>query len=151
MTKQQLVIPMQIREDLWEKASINVNEICGVLIGKKLNKQKFQITHAVFDDKSINPSPFSVTRNTKNLYPLVKEIVENSKENEIDYIGDWHSHPNSTCKYSYIDYNSMKSILSDPDYYFLEEVILIIISPPKNIKSYLFHNTMIKPIEMIII
>ena len=49
------------------KSSKTTNEVCGILIGKKINKNKYQITHLVYDDEAISPSPISITRNTKNI------------------------------------------------------------------------------------
>lgn len=148
MKKYLLKVPNSIKSKMWEHASKTNNEVCGVLIGKKVRKYKYQITHLVYDDKAILSSPIRVTRNTKNLYPPIKEIVENSPVEGIDYIGDWHSHPNMSCRYSFIDQSAMKSMLKDPDYNFLEGIVLVIVRPPSAIKGYLFLRENRKPLKM---
>ncbi len=123
------------------------NESCGVLIGKKLNKQKYSLTNIIHDNKPIDPSKFGVTRNTKNVYPYVNAIVENS-EDDIDYIGEWHSHLNGNCNYSNIDLISMRELMRDPDYKFPVFLILIILKFPDQIKAYLFKKQAYQPKNM---
>jgi len=144
-------IPQKIRKELFGYTSKTSNEVCGVLIGKKVKRRKYLITSVIYDNSPISPSPYRVTRNTKNIFPDVNADVINSKHNEVDYIGDWHSHPNSFSKYSIIDKMTMISMLSDPDYYFLEDIVLMIVKPPNTIRAFLFFRNKNNPIEMMII
>lgn len=145
-----LEIPIRIKQELCEYASNFSHEVCGILIGKIISKNRYLITHSIIDKDAINPTQFSVTRNTKQLYPLVKEIVENSNDGNIDFIGDWHSHPLTNCEYSIIDYYAMQMMLNDPDYYFLEGIILAIVCPTAMFCANLFLRGKKKPYKMLI-
>lgn len=146
--KYKLEISKFLVNKLLNFSSKTYNEVCGVLIGKEIKYNHIIITNVILDKNSLNASRFSVTRNTKGLYPNVKEIVRNSVYNDVDFIGDWHSHPYGSGLYSSIDYYSMNAMLNDPDYYFLNSNVLIIVCPPNKISSYLFQRDDIKPIKM---
>ncbi len=145
-------ISVEISKDMIKKlsefSSLSPNEVCGVLIGKRKTSSLFLITEVVLDDSFLKSSKISITRNTKHLYPTVKDIVENSPFQKVDFIGDWHSHLGVRCEYSHTDYLTIQSMLQDPDYGFLKSIILIIVSPPNNLKVYLFKRSKKKPIQM---
>ncbi len=147
MRSNSLFIPKNLKKELLELTISSYTEICGVLIGYKANKSNFYLTDIIKDDNSFYSTYNSVTRNTESLYPLINEIVK-SKHKEVDFIGDWHSHPKSSCNYSNIDYISMLQMLKDPDYFFLSEIILLITNQSKEMKAYLFTYLKINPIEM---
>ena len=131
-----------------EFSSKTTEEVCGILIGKEKKSKHILITNILPDKNALNQSPFAITRNTKILYPEVKDIVEKSSISNVDFIGDWHSHPNGSLMYSSIDYYSMNTMLIDPDYYFLKSIVLIIVCPPNEFCSYLFKRDQKKPIKM---
>ena len=131
-----------------EFSTKTTDEVCGILIGKEKKPKYIMITNILPDKNALNASAFAITRNTKNLYPEVKDIVEKSPISNVDFIGDWHSHPNGSLMYSSIDYYSMNTMLKDPDYYFLKSIVLIIVCPPNKIKSYLFQRDDTKPVKM---
>ena len=66
----------------------------------------------------------------------------------MDFIGDWHSHPKSSCKYSQMDYNSMKKMLNDTDYYFIDELILLITNQFQKMRAFLFTHLHDGPLNM---
>ena len=142
-----LSIPKNEINSIFKLTKGKSNESCGVLIGKRLNKYEFFLKHIVYDDKPINPSKSAITRNTRNVYPYVKTIVENSTE-DIDYIGEWHSHLYGYCRYSNIDLISMRELMKDPDYKFPIFLILIILKFPNKIKAFLFKKKEYLPLEM---
>ncbi len=143
--KYKLEISKFLVNKLLDFSSKTNNEVCGVLIGKEIKYNHIIITDVILDKNSLNASRFSVTRNTKGLYPNVKEIVEYSVYDNVDFIGDWHSHPYGSSLYSSIDYYSMITMLKDPDYYFLNSIVLIIVCPPNKINSFLFQRDKKKP------
>ena len=149
--KYKLEISKFLVNKLIDFSSKTNNEVCGVLIGKEIKCNHIIITDVILDKNSLNASRFSVTRNTKGLYPNVKEIVRNSVYNDVDFIGDWHSHPFGTSLYSFIDYYSMNAMLNDPDYYFLNSIVLIIVRPPNMVSSFLFQRDKKNPKKMKII
>lgn len=133
---------------MWEFSSNTTDEVCGILIGKEKKPKHIIVTNVLPDRNALNASAFAITRNTRNLYPEVKDIVEKSPISNVDFIGDWHSHPNGSLMYSSIDYYSMNTMLKDPDYCFLNSIVLIIVCPPNKISSYLFPRDEKKPIKM---
>ena len=143
---------IEISEDLvnlmLEFSNKTLDEVCGILIGKEKTPKHIIITNILPDKNALNASKFAVTRNTKSLYPEVKDIVEKSLISNVDFIGDWHSHPSGSLMYSSIDYYSMNTMLKDPDYCFLNSIVLIIVCPPNKISSYLFPRDKTKPIKM---
>ena len=133
--------------DLYRYASNTDKEECGILIGKKIEEHTFTITNVIHDENPIDQTLFGITRNTNKMYQPINKIVEQSDDN-IDFIGDWHSHPNWSCMYSLIDYKSIQIMLKDPDYFFLDEIILIIVKPPNEFAAYLFIRGEQTPITM---
>ncbi|WP_457559515.1 Mov34/MPN/PAD-1 family protein [Candidatus Harpocratesius sp.] len=149
MNQPTLFISKSNLSKLFRYTRISKNEVCGVLIGYKIKHNLFQITDIIFDSDSYNQSPFSIIRNTSSLYSKIQDLVRNTEKN-VDYIGDWHSHPKGSCKYSQIDYKSMNDMLRDEKYNFLNEIILIITNQNLRIKSYIFHRNSRKPSQCIL-
>lgn len=146
MKKYSIEISKKNLELLFLYANSSSKEVCGVLIGKKIKRYKFQITHIVFDSDSYDQSSFGVIRNTSSLYPKVRELIQ-IVDNNIDYIGDWHSHVKSSCGYSFKDYCSMCSLLKNQDYNFLDEIFLIIINQYMKIRVFVFMRQKRKPVD----
>ena len=146
-----LKICRDLVDQLFSYALNKETEICGILIGRKIDELNFLITHIVYDNNPISQNRYSVIRNTINLHPKVKNITENWRSERVDFIGDWHSHLNHSTNYSSKDFDSMKKMLKDRDYSFLNEIILLIISVPKMIKAYLFSRTDENPENMEIV
>lgn len=115
------------------------NEICGVLIGYKEDKTKYYLTNIIKDDNPLYSSFYKIIRNTESLYPLINDLVK-STDKRVDFIGDWHSHPKGSCQYSQKDYKSMIKMLNDTDYYFLDELILLITNQFQRMRAYLFTH-----------
>ncbi len=150
LTNYTLEIPLKLKQEIWRAAGKTRNEVCGVLIGKQVKDGYYNVTHVVVDDKAINPSPAGVTRNTRNLYRKIKQIVECTDVGEIDYIGDWHSHPAFSCHYSGTDDWAMRAMLVDPDYSFLESIILVIVRPSSEMRAFLYKRHSKNPDAMIL-
>jgi len=134
-----LIISLKFLKKLFFFAGDKDVEVCGVLIGKKIDKKKFKITNIVYDDNPIDPTSFGVTRNTENVYIYVKEIVENSYE-DVDYIGEWHSHLFGKCDFSSLDVESIRYIMEDQDYQKPNYLILLIIKFPSQSSAFLFEK-----------
>ncbi len=145
-----LIVPKNEIIKIFKLIKGKSNESCGVLIGYRRNKYEFFLTHIIHDDKPINPSKSGISRNTRNVYPYVKNVVENSTE-DIDYIGEWHSHLYGNCRCSNIDSKSMKELMEDPDYKFPVFLILIILKFPDKIKAFLIKKNVYLQLNMNVI
>lgn len=112
-------------------------EICGIIVGKKLSENIFEITDLIEDCDSLkNPSPSGVIRYTKNIINPLEDSIQTN--NNIDWIGEWHTHPKGKCEPSLLDIQTMISLLEDPDYGNPCEVVLII-AGFKCVITWIFH------------
>lgn len=85
------------------------NEFGGIFIGNYINDNKeVVISDVLFPDNYFNspttfePDPIDLNSKLEN--------VRKKHGDKVVYIGDWHSHPNSTNGYSRSDYNSIKAV-----------------------------------------
>ena len=147
MEKQTFFIPTILKKLLFKFTLSTNNEICGVLIGYKEDKAKYYLTNIIKDDNPLYSSIYKIIRNTESLYPLINDLVK-STDKCVDFIGDWHSHPKGSCQYSVKDYKSMIKMLNDTDYYFLDELILLITNQFQKMKAFLFTHLNDKPLTM---
>ena len=73
-----LEISENLVKNMLKFSSKTTVEVCGILIGKEKEKRHIVITNILPDERALNASKFSITRNTKSLYPEVKDMVEKS-------------------------------------------------------------------------
>lgn len=110
------------------------NEIGGYLLGKYSDdKNKAIIMKQIGAFEYLN-SPVSfkhiVNEETK------KEFVRLYEEEEIHYLGEWHTHPNSNSRYSQTDFNALKKIAKGD----IQNPILLIVGfDKKGIRDYSFN------------
>jgi len=105
-------------------------EVGGILLGKR-SKDDFIVTNIVFNFSRESLKRNKYIRNILNLTEIISELIKDSNY-EIDYIGEWHTHPNMSTKFSSIDKKAMVELNED-----FPELILLI--KGKNIISgYLF-------------
>lgn len=107
-----------------QSSKANKKEVCGILVGLKPDESKFIATHALEDNQTCKRSFFHIIRKTKNVYPKLIQVINQYKE--IDYIGEWHSHPGGIKKKSKIDHNTMVEMVRNPKFGNIESLILLI-------------------------
>jgi len=116
-------------------------EIGGFLVGLK-KKRSFLVTHCLVDYNPTAANRYGVVISTKNLYKKLQFLV-NTYTN-IDYIGEWHTHPKGCCNLSKIDYKTMLSMLNKPVYGNFSELIHIICSETSEkricLNGYIFRD-----------
>ncbi len=122
-------------------------EECGIFLGFYDN-YKFEIKEIVQDDANQFGSGCSTIRQTKNIYEEYQKII--SKDNSIDYIGEWHTHPSGKANPSYFDNKAMKFLLNHPEYSFPKELILGIINSKDGLRVFLYQNDIKKMNEVIV-
>lgn len=123
-------------------------EIGGILIGKKLAEQSFEIIDISISDEDKRFSISSFIRGTKKSERLLKRHF---RKKTGYYLGEWHSHPKFSLNPSQNDVLTMVGILNDPDYG-VQFAVLIITHLVRNnelaYKGYLFHKDLDRAIEL---
>ncbi len=71
------------------------------------------------------------------LFDEYQEII--NKDNSIDYIGEWHTHPMGKISPSYYDNIALKFLLNHPKYSYPKELILGIINTIKGMRVFLYR------------
>lgn len=110
------------------------NEIGGYLLGKYSNdKSKAIIVKQIVALEYTNsPVSFKHIVNQKTEDKLI-EIFE---DEQLHYLGEWHTHPNSDSRYSQTDFNALKKIANGD----VQNPILLIIGfDKKGIRDYSFN------------
>lgn len=107
-------------------------EIGGTLIGYK-SEEKYIITNIIYDDYIEEKlKKYSYSRNIENIkYKMISCINCNKG---IDYIGEWHTHPNNKSIYSKTDEKAMENLVED-----FNELLLLICGIDE-ISAYLFKK-----------
>lgn len=114
-------------------------EVGGMIIGFQKGKNRFIISDfTTADDTKI----FNVASFVREPMKSLRKLNEAFKKKNHNYIGEWHSHPRFRLYPSRGDFNTMKRIVSDPDYDV--DFSLLIISKLKNgnleMAGFLFHR-----------
>lgn len=110
------------------------NEIGGYLLGKYSNdKSKAIIVKQIVAlDYTNSPVSFKhiVNQETKEI------LIQIFEDEQIHYLGEWHTHPNSDSRYSQTDFNALKKIANGD----VQNPILLIIGfDKKGIRDYSFN------------
>lgn len=110
------------------------NEIGGYLLGRySNNKSKATIVKQIIALEYTNsPVSFKHIVNEETI-TLLTELFD---KEDIHYIGEWHTHPNSDSRYSQTDFNALKKIAAGN----VQNPILLIVGfEKKGIKDYSFN------------
>jgi integrative and conjugative element protein (TIGR02256 family) len=120
-----LVIPPDVKTKIEELViDAGVNETGGILIGYFDEEKNAVVTNAS------DPGPNAVCTPVKFLkdIPYTQKWLEDqirSSLDQVEYIGEWHSHPNSDTTPSITDIGSLNGIADSPDYLCRTPVMLI--------------------------
>ncbi len=109
---------------------LNQNERAGILIGKKSKfsgQIQIKITHVIEDSNPNFSSRYSVERITNHIYTQMEKIKK--EHPDLDYIGEWHTHPNGLKQGSFLDHLSMFEMIENPAFGNIFWVILLIFIP----------------------
>ena len=119
-------IPKKIYVDLIKINKNSSVEECGIFLGE-INKDIIKIAKIVLDNMEKNKKKRSTIRYTKGIYQKYQKYI--NQDDSIDYIGEWHTHPNGLSFPSLLDNRAMKGLLNHPLYTYPDRLILGIISP----------------------
>ncbi len=101
------------------------NEFGGILMGSYVNNYIDLVISDIIIPTKYNNSPTKFEPDHKELNLLTKEYYRHFT-NKIVYVGDWHSHPNSTNHYSQIDFNSIKDVAQSKTVNIKNPILLIV-------------------------
>lgn len=107
-------------------------EYGGILTGIRKNNLTYILDFET--PKMIENSDNEFVRHVENINFHLKSIYDSS-DGTLEYLGEWHSHPNSSPEYSSNDQKSMIEISNDPDVK-TNSPMLIITSITKQGNSY---------------
>lgn len=99
-----------------------INETGGILIGKYFNRNSATIIEITGPTDDSKQSKFELRSGTSGLI----ELLDNKWDLGQYYIGEWHSHPNSSPQPSEIDDTQMKQLSYDILLKCPEPILLII-------------------------
>lgn len=146
--KLELIINDDLLKEIGELAVKQYpNEFGGFLIGQYSNNFKtVEITNVILPLK-YKGSPTSFLRLTNDIRGVFRDAFNNSGQY---YVGEWHSHPDGSTKYSQTDLNAMIEIV-DCDTVSIKNPILLIVSVnDKSINKssfYYYNNKKLIPYE----
>ena len=110
----QIIINDKILVDIQKyKQLCSENESGGILFGKKKEKaEEYHIVDLTFPNENDSSTRFSFLRNAKAAQIVINNIWEES-DGYINYIGEWHTHPEKNPTPSGTDIKTYKKISKD--------------------------------------
>ncbi len=121
-------------------------ERCGILVGKKLKEDEYLVSKIIEDKNPIHCGPFAVTRNIKNVYSQLLDEID--KDQSLDYLGEWHTHPFGPNSPSLVDIMSIKEMINNPLFGTLDWIIMVVFFPNSQQKAYFFTNEIFQEMEI---
>ncbi|TAH22235.1 MAG: hypothetical protein EAZ08_01915 [Cytophagales bacterium] len=126
------------------------NEFGGILIGYFMSNGKNVIITQIITPSKYNIGKLHFERFGDNINELLIELHKNTN-GEFVYVGEWHTHPNSSPHYSSTDFNAMKNIAEDKNIHTNNPILLIngFNKNNHNLQFYVYKNTKLYPYEKI--
>lgn len=107
------------------------NEVGGILAGRYESKNSAVVERIVMPPK-ISGTPLEFIRDTAGL----EELWSKLKNEGIEYLGEWHTHPNGSSNYSRTDLHAMNEIVRDEYVSILNPILLILSLDRTKIKGH---------------
>lgn len=145
-------IELIIDQELLEKISqLGIehypNEFGGFLVGKYSGDYKTLFITDYILPKSYKGNRYLFERSSKGMKSFFYELFKKKKEY---YVGEWHTHPNGSTRFSDTDLNAMINIESSSNVNIKNPVLLILsISAKKlnQVKFYVYDKKKLLPYE----
>jgi [CysO sulfur-carrier protein]-S-L-cysteine hydrolase len=120
-----IFIEENVIEEIFDLTKSNYpNEIGGILLGDIEDVYKVRITDSLIPEK-FESSKISFKRFCEDLNRKLKNLFKTYKDTKV-YVGEWHSHPDSTSQFSSIDFKSIKEIAENPKIRINTPLLLIV-------------------------
>ncbi|NQZ19474.1 MAG: Mov34/MPN/PAD-1 family protein [Bdellovibrionales bacterium] len=112
------------------------NEFGGFLIGNYSQDFKtLYLNHIILPKKFVG-HPCKFERSIEGLENMFEELFNNKGQY---YIGEWHTHPNGSTRFSQTDYNAMVSIAEHRTVSITNPILLILSVTAKKLNGYTFY------------
>ncbi len=123
-------------------------ERCGILVGKRDDPYLVSITDLIEDSSPLEQTPFQVYRETSHVYPQLLEAMKLNPT--VDYIGEWHTHPNGPYCASLVDHYSMISMLNNLAFGNIEWVVMVVFLPNRKINGFFYRDYHVMQVNCIL-
>lgn len=119
-----MFISNQLLERLYEVSTLYVpKEFGGILTGIRMGDSYFIVDFEV--PNQIEHSKNKFVRHIENINSHLADIYAHS-EGILEYLGEWHTHPNNSADYSPNDMKSMLEISRDPKIRISTPILIIL-------------------------
>jgi proteasome lid subunit RPN8/RPN11 len=121
-----LTIESSVLENIEDYSRINFpNEFGGILLGSYFNNYTELVISDIICPEKFKQSPTGFVPDHKELN---ERLIEYYKlfDDKVIYVGDWHSHPNSTNHFSLPDFNSTKEVANSKTVNIKNPILLIV-------------------------
>lgn len=130
LTNKRLKLRIEIRDDLLTQMvergqNFYPKEYGGILVGRYVDSDRLVIIEDMVLPKNYRSSAYSFERGNKGLKEALAKHFESNPS--LTYVGEWHTHPNSSTTPSTTDTNALRQI-AQHDNVFIENPILVIIA-----------------------
>ncbi|MCF8276153.1 MAG: Mov34/MPN/PAD-1 family protein [Flavobacteriales bacterium] len=136
-----LLLPEKILQQIQHLASQHYpKEFGGIFLGSSVDETTTLISCSVIPDKYVSDKT-SFTRHPDNLNDEIHRAY-NESNGQINYLGEWHTHPDGSPNYSTKDLNTMRDI-GESDTVVTDHPLLLIMGIKRSkcaIKLYILHN-----------
>lgn len=122
-------------------------EFGGLLVGRYSENKKEVIIVDTILPKKFASSRSGFERETSDLRKTLEQLFQ--QDPSLNYVGEWHTHPDCLAVPSITDINAMKAIVKGSEVY-IECPVLLIITITKTIvapKFYFYHDGKLKNYE----
>lgn len=145
-----LKICQDVLDEMYRQALASFpNETGGMLAGYISDDSHEAVVECLVMPSKTESSRVYFLRETEGMEQTWKELAESG----LTYLGEWHSHPNGTTKYSNIDYQAMVGVVTDTNVS-LETPLLFIVSLDRNsitdVQPYLYDKGVLLKFESMI-
>lgn len=125
------------------------NEFGGFLVGYYSDDLKTLVLTDILSPNEFKSYRMLFERSTKGIKEKLLKLFK-LKEKRY-YVGEWHSHPNASSRYSTTDLNAMKNIANSESVRIKNPILLIISIDNQKMRNYTFYlynnNTLLEYVK----
>lgn len=104
-----IIIPDDVICELGKYYTDNTKEVGGILLGRFVGKMVYEITEIACINSQYNTRIY-FQRDVKKAQSIINKRWDETK-GEINYLGEWHTHPNMHASPSTTDMKSLSAIM----------------------------------------
>lgn len=125
-----------VLQQIFTRAISNYDlETGGMLVGRYIDNNKCALIEKTIIPTHEKSSKTGYVRDTNGMEGQWRLLEEDG----LEYIGEWHSHPNGSSKYSQTDFDAMKEISEDSNVRIANPLLMIVSLSQNGIKGHSFY------------